>query len=242
MVLRQPIGVCAGIIPWNFPLTLMGTKLGPALAAGNTIIIKPASTTPLATLRTIEQIQKASDLDPLSLIISSAKGRLLQFAGRHEEAVGQCRKALEMDHNYGEARLNLGLAYEQMCRHEEAIAELRAAMELSRNRALIMAVLGHAYAKAGRLDEARATLEQVTDLSKKGHASPLDVAIVYAGLGDKNEALAWLQKGCEERSGPWVFLRVEPLYESLRADPEFLELLQRVGLAPRELEEPASRL
>jgi len=59
MVVRQPIGVCGGIVPWNFPLTLMGTKLGPALAAGNTIIIKPASTTPLATLLVIEQIQKA---------------------------------------------------------------------------------------------------------------------------------------------------------------------------------------
>jgi succinate-semialdehyde dehydrogenase/glutarate-semialdehyde dehydrogenase len=63
MVLRQPIGVCAGIVPWNFPLTLMGTKLGPALAAGNTIIIKPASTTPLATLRCMEQIQKATYAD-----------------------------------------------------------------------------------------------------------------------------------------------------------------------------------
>lgn len=60
MVVRQPIGVCAGIVPWNFPLTLMGTKLGPALAAGNTIIIKPASTTPLATLIAIDQIQKAT--------------------------------------------------------------------------------------------------------------------------------------------------------------------------------------
>ncbi|MFQ5851937.1 MAG: aldehyde dehydrogenase family protein [Candidatus Binatia bacterium] len=60
MVIRQPIGVCGGIVPWNFPLTLMGTKLGPALAAGNTIIIKPASTTPLATLLCIEQIQKAA--------------------------------------------------------------------------------------------------------------------------------------------------------------------------------------
>src|SRR5499433_153852 len=60
MVVRQPIGVCGGIVPWNFPLTLMGTKLGPALAAGNTIIIKPASTTPLATLLAIDQIQKAS--------------------------------------------------------------------------------------------------------------------------------------------------------------------------------------
>src|SRR5713226_793376 len=60
MVVRQPIGVCGGIVPWNFPLTLMGTKLGPALAAGNTIVIKPASTTPLATLRTAELIQQAT--------------------------------------------------------------------------------------------------------------------------------------------------------------------------------------
>lgn len=63
MVIRQPIGVCGGIVPWNFPLTLMGTKLGPALAAGNTIIIKPATTTPLATLLCIEQIQRATYAD-----------------------------------------------------------------------------------------------------------------------------------------------------------------------------------
>ena len=60
MVVRQPIGVCGGIVPWNFPLTLMGTKLGPALAAGNTIIIKPASTTPLATIKVIELIAQAT--------------------------------------------------------------------------------------------------------------------------------------------------------------------------------------
>lgn len=60
MVLKQPIGICGGIIPWNFPLTLMGTKLGPALAAGNTIIIKPATTTPLATLMVVDLIQKAT--------------------------------------------------------------------------------------------------------------------------------------------------------------------------------------
>src|SRR5579859_4812847 len=68
LVLRQPIGVCGAIVPWNFPLTLMGTKLGPALAAGNTIVIKPASTTPLATLLTAEIIQQAT--------FASGKGKL----------------------------------------------------------------------------------------------------------------------------------------------------------------------
>lgn len=59
MVLKRPVGVCVGIVPWNFPLTLMGTKVGPALIAGNPIIIKPARTTPLATLKIIGLLNEA---------------------------------------------------------------------------------------------------------------------------------------------------------------------------------------
>ncbi len=50
LVIRRPIGVCAAITPYNFPLTLLGTKIAPALASGNTVVAKPAATTPLATL------------------------------------------------------------------------------------------------------------------------------------------------------------------------------------------------
>jgi succinate-semialdehyde dehydrogenase/glutarate-semialdehyde dehydrogenase len=59
MVIRKPLGVCGAIVPWNFPLTLMGTKVGPALAAGNTVVVKPASTTPLSTIRIIELMNQA---------------------------------------------------------------------------------------------------------------------------------------------------------------------------------------
>jgi acyl-CoA reductase-like NAD-dependent aldehyde dehydrogenase len=59
LVIKRPVGLCVGIVPWNFPLTLMGTKVGPALIAGNPIIIKPAQTTPLATLRVIELLNQA---------------------------------------------------------------------------------------------------------------------------------------------------------------------------------------
>jgi succinate-semialdehyde dehydrogenase/glutarate-semialdehyde dehydrogenase len=59
MVLKQPVGVTAAIIPWNFPITLMGTKVGPALAAGCTVVVKPASTTPLTTARIIELLSQA---------------------------------------------------------------------------------------------------------------------------------------------------------------------------------------
>jgi succinate-semialdehyde dehydrogenase/glutarate-semialdehyde dehydrogenase len=59
MVIRKPLGVCGAIVPWNFPITLMGTKVGPALAAGNTVVVKPASTTPLTTIRVIELMNQA---------------------------------------------------------------------------------------------------------------------------------------------------------------------------------------
>jgi acyl-CoA reductase-like NAD-dependent aldehyde dehydrogenase len=59
LVLRQPIGVCAAIVPWNFPVTLLGTKIGPALVAGNTVVAKPASTTPLTTLKIAELLTRA---------------------------------------------------------------------------------------------------------------------------------------------------------------------------------------
>ncbi len=54
LVVRRPIGVVGAIIPWNFPLTLLANKLAPALAVGNTVVAKPASTTPLSTLRLCE--------------------------------------------------------------------------------------------------------------------------------------------------------------------------------------------
>ncbi len=59
MVLRRPMGVVAAIVPNNFPLTLLGTKLAPALLAGNTIVVKPAATTPLTTLKIAALLQEA---------------------------------------------------------------------------------------------------------------------------------------------------------------------------------------
>lgn len=59
MVIKRPVGVVAAIVPWNFPLTLMGTKIGPALIAGNAVVVKPASTTPLATIRVIADLHQA---------------------------------------------------------------------------------------------------------------------------------------------------------------------------------------
>lgn len=76
MVIKRPMGVVAALVPYNFPLTLMGTKVGPALAAGNTIVVKPASTTPLSTLRIAALLHEAG-LPPGVLNVVTGPGRVV---------------------------------------------------------------------------------------------------------------------------------------------------------------------
>lgn len=59
IILKRPLGVCAAIVPWNFPVALMGNKLAPALVTGNTMVVKPAPTTPVTTLRVAEIMTEA---------------------------------------------------------------------------------------------------------------------------------------------------------------------------------------
>ena len=58
-VLKQPIGVTAAIVPWNFPISLMGNKLAPCIIAGNTVVVKPASSTSLTAIKVIQLMLQA---------------------------------------------------------------------------------------------------------------------------------------------------------------------------------------
>ena len=75
LVLRQPIGVCAAITPWNFPIAMITRKVAPALAAGCPVVIKPAEATPLSALAAAELAQRAGMPDGvLNVITSDADG------------------------------------------------------------------------------------------------------------------------------------------------------------------------
>jgi succinate-semialdehyde dehydrogenase/glutarate-semialdehyde dehydrogenase len=70
LVIRRPMGVCAAITPYNFPLTLLGTKVAPALASGNTVVAKPATTTPLATLEVARLFAEAGVPDGVLNVVT----------------------------------------------------------------------------------------------------------------------------------------------------------------------------
>src|SRR5437016_8135407 len=59
MIIKKPIGVCGSIVPWNFPVSLLGNKIGPALITGNTVVVKPAGSTPLTDIQVVHILHEA---------------------------------------------------------------------------------------------------------------------------------------------------------------------------------------
>jgi succinate-semialdehyde dehydrogenase/glutarate-semialdehyde dehydrogenase len=88
LILKRPYGVCAAIVPWNFPVSLMGNKVGPALVAGNTMVVKPAETTPLTDLKVIELMGRAG-LPPGVLNVVTGQGSVVGQALIEHPAVAK---------------------------------------------------------------------------------------------------------------------------------------------------------
>jgi DNA-binding winged helix-turn-helix (wHTH) protein/TolB-like protein/Tfp pilus assembly protein PilF len=180
----------------------------------------------------IGEMKRARDLYPFVPATSESLGWGFYFAGRYGEAIAELRGTLEMDANMAEAHQFIGQAYRQQGKYDESIAELQKAVSLSGGEATQKAILATAYAMSGRRAEAKKVLAEVEKLSQQRYVSPYYVAMIYAALGEKEQALAFLERAYGERSRRLVFLKVNPVWDSLRSDPRFADLVRRVGLTP----------
>jgi len=178
----------------------------------------------------ISQMTRAEELDPLSLIINSNTEWVLYLARRSDEAIAHCQKTLEIDPSFFATHKYLGLLYMQKRMYEQAIAEYQKARDLSVDDPHIIALIGHCYALAGKVERARAALKELQELAKRKYVQPYSIAMIYTGLGEKDQALAWLEKAYDDRSSYMVYLKVEPIFDSLHSDPRFVDLIHRVGL------------
>lgn len=190
-----------------------------------------------ATLRLSEclkEIELARKLDPLSLVINADIGLHLYDMRRYDDAIKQLQKTLELEPNFVLTHAVLSMVYIRKSRFQEAISELQEVIRLAGNKPEdvpdAMGILGYAYAVSGREDDARKTLDSLREISERKYVSPFSIALVYAGLSDKDSAFAWLQKAIDERSSYIIRIAVDPLWENLRTDPRFKELLHQIGL------------
>jgi TolB-like protein/DNA-binding winged helix-turn-helix (wHTH) protein/Tfp pilus assembly protein PilF len=179
----------------------------------------------------VEQINLARQLDPLSLSINFSLGWRLYMARHYEQAIQQLRNTLEMDPNFALAHLVLGETFEQQGNYPQAIEQLQKATSISPNSPLMLAGLGHAYGVANRAAEARVLLNQLMEQSKKQYVAPFYIALVYAGLGENDNAIQWLEKAYEDHSNGLVFIKVDPELDTLRSNPRFKELQTKMRLS-----------
>jgi Tfp pilus assembly protein PilF len=178
----------------------------------------------------VEELQKAKEIDEsLSLIINAAVGLVLYLARQYDRAIEEHLRTLELDPNFAHTRFCLGLAYLQKSMFDEAIAELQTALAIFEDNPRAAAVLAYAYAISGKSSQAQALFDDLKDRSRRQYIAPYLMGLICTGLGDHDQAFAWFEKGCDERDLGLVWINVEPMADSLRADPRFENLLRRVG-------------
>ncbi|MFY9607375.1 MAG: tetratricopeptide repeat protein [Blastocatellia bacterium] len=204
-------------------------ELDPNLTAARAVYAKFLSTMGRQD-EAFTEIKRAHDRDPASPLVNWVLGELLHYARQNDQAIEQLLRTLKMDPNILPVQVFLGRAYEQKGMYKEAIAEFQRAVDLSGNDLRVIANLGHAYAVSGRRDKAQQVLAESKRQSKRRYISPFMIAIVHVGLDEKDQAFQWLEKAYDDRSVWMVFLKVDPRLDSLRSDPRFVGLLQRMGL------------
>jgi serine/threonine protein kinase/tetratricopeptide (TPR) repeat protein len=180
----------------------------------------------------IAEAKLAQQIDPLSLVMNAALGRVYHFARQYDRAIDQFRKTIEMDPNFASAHFDIAASYVEKRMYTEAIAEYQKVLAISGRNLTYLSELGWAHARAGNTLEAMKILNQLKEISRQSYVPPFAFAFIYIGLGDKDHAFTWLEKDYEQRDNTMVFLKAEPIFDPLRSDPRFADLLRRIGLPP----------
>jgi tetratricopeptide (TPR) repeat protein len=175
----------------------------------------------------IRQGQHAVELDPVSAERSFLLSQSLFEARRYDEALGQLRKTLDLEPRFWPAHLYLGKVFAEKAQFPEALDELKKAGDFT---AEPLATIGYVYGRMGRTSDARKVISDLQKQSTLGYVAPTNFAKVYLGLGDKDQAISWLEKGYQQHDFWMTFLKGDPIFDSLRSDPRFQDLVRRVGL------------
>jgi TolB-like protein/tetratricopeptide (TPR) repeat protein len=172
----------------------------------------------------------AESLDPFSIVAILEVGFALYYAGRFGEATEQIKKAIELEPAWDQLYFGLGLPLLQQKRFDEAIAALRTAMQKEPGNVFSVAALIYGLGHAGRKKEAKRLLEQ---LMKKYEYVPFwFLAMAWVGLGEKERALEALEQAFLNHEPCMVSLKVDAIFDPLREEKRYKDMVRAVGLEP----------
>jgi serine/threonine protein kinase/Tfp pilus assembly protein PilF len=177
----------------------------------------------------LAEVQRANEVDPLQDNLRIREAFTLFLARRYDEATEKQLNAIKLNPDAVGAHFDLGLTYAAKGMYEQGINELRKAISIRGETTSDQIYLGALYAKAGERVKAQEILKRLQTSNE--YVSPGELAVLYAALGEREQAFASLEKAYTAHDLQLQYLGVDPLFDSLRTDPRFQDLLRKVGLS-----------
>lgn len=179
----------------------------------------------------LPKVERAAQLDPLSVVIQWTLGYIYYYARDYERALKACWRALELDPAFARVYIDIGLCYIQQSKNQEGIYEIQRGISILDPSPGLLATLAYAYGVLGEKQEAEKILQELLEQSKRQYVSPYSFALIHIGLDDKDRAFEYLEQAFDRREDGLVSLKVNPRFDPLRDDPRFDQLLKRIGLS-----------
>ena len=182
----------------------------------------------------VAEVQQARRLDPLSSMTNSDVGWYYYFARRYDEAVEHSQRTLDLDPGFFWANLCIQLSYLERPDWKGAIEPARREMTRAGASRELLGDLASTDRKTALGAYWRWRLQSMQERSRKTFVDPSTFAQIHMALGEGAQALDELETSFETRTG-WIlpFLAVDPVFDPLRGDPRFKDLLARIGVSPK---------
>jgi DNA-binding winged helix-turn-helix (wHTH) protein/Flp pilus assembly protein TadD len=175
------------------------------------------------------ELQMAQELDPLSLAINVDLAASFYYARDFKRSERQLLNLLELNASFVRAHVVLGKVHVQKGEFGKAIEFLQKAVELSAEDPVTLSALAHSLAASGNNSGAKQLVEELQKTAKQRYVSAYHLAEVYIGLDQKELAYNCLDRAYENRDIELIWLKVSPVYDSLRCEPKFRELVRAVN-------------
>jgi serine/threonine-protein kinase len=177
--------------------------------------------------RALEHMQKALDLDPLSVTLRTALAFIHYMNRDYPAAIAQYQRALEVENNLPFVYMNLAIAYLGAGEPDSALEQIEKARAAGESETNLKPLRANVYARAGRTAEARELLASAVDASPGFNT---EYAAGWVALQEDSTAFEWLERAVTRREHDVHYLAVEPRFDRVRGDARFRVLLTRVGL------------
>ncbi len=179
----------------------------------------------------LEELLKARELDPLSSIIARAAASPYYFKREYPRALELLRQANELGPALS-TTWEIGV-YIQNRSFDEAFAELAKARQERKNDPILIYSTGMVYATQGKRAEALQIIKELEEMSGASLSQAQWIAKIYAALNEKEPALTWLERGLAA-GAITVFFKDEPVWDTIRDDARFADLLRRMGIEQKQ--------